>query len=378
MNLLSALVGLASLVCVRASTCETPLDVKTTSGEVVGFVNSTAPSVRQFLGVPYAEPPLGCLRFQPPVRKTHAGRIQATTYAPSCMQRISNSPTVYTEYMPEFLINGGNSEDCLYLNVYAPAQSHKLPVFIYIPGGGFTGGGADSLYKIPDKWIERTQSHIVITMNYRLNVFGYPNAKAAHENVGLLDQRMVVEWARDNIAAFGGDPDRMVLWGQSAGAASVGMYGYAYPDDLIVTGLISDSGSPSTLSKEYGNHTDFDTLADLLGCHEEASRLACMQDVDAQELETVYSNTASVSFSPVADNVTVFSNTEDRLARGLVTRVVRSLEPENNIHLLTNNLAVDYGEQCQRRCWLWNLQRQWRIPRAVPDWPFTDCMPSCC
>jgi carboxylesterase type B len=68
--------------------------------------------------------------------------------------------------MPEFLLNGGDDEDCLYLNIYAPLnrKNEKLPVLLYIPRGGFTGGGADSSYKIPDKWIEATQSHIVITL----------------------------------------------------------------------------------------------------------------------------------------------------------------------------------------------------------------------
>ncbi|KAH7192829.1 Alpha/Beta hydrolase protein [Fusarium flagelliforme] len=301
---------------------DAPLTVDTTSGKLTGFINSTAPSVRQFLGVPYAEPPLKSLRFKPPRRKHSKASISATKYAPSCKQALSKAPTAYTEHMPQFLINGGDSEDCLYLNVYAPLKptTKRLPVFIYIPGGGFTGGGSDSLYKIPDKWIQRTQSHIVVIMNYRVNVFGFPNAKDAHQNVGLLDQRMVVEWARDNVAAFGGDPDRMTLWGQSAGAGSVGMYGYAYPKDLIVKGLISDSGSPSMLVKTLGNYTDFDTIATKVGC-KEGKQLECMQKVDASTLQKVYSETTGVSFTPVGDNVTAFSNTTDRLARGLVTRV---------------------------------------------------------
>ncbi|KAG8672190.1 hypothetical protein FPOAC2_05558 [Fusarium poae] len=299
------------------------LTVETTSGELTGFINQTAPSVRQFLGVPFAEPPLKSLRFQPPRRVRSKGSISAKKYAPSCKQAISKTPTVYTEHMTQFLINGGDSEDCLYLNVYAPLKptTKRLPVFIYIPGGGFTGGGADSLYKIPDKWIQRTQSHIVVTMNYRVNLFGFPNAKEAHQNVGLLDQRMVVEWVRDNVAAFGGDPHQMVLWGQSAGAGSVGMYGYAYPKDLIVKGLISDSGAPSMLAKVYGNHTDFDTIATKVGCKTGNKQLKCMQEIDASVLQKVYSETAGVSFTPVGDNMTAFSNTTDRLARGLVTKV---------------------------------------------------------
>ncbi|KAH6646040.1 Alpha/Beta hydrolase protein [Truncatella angustata] len=322
--LVAGLLGATS----SASPCSSaaPLTVKTTSGELTGFINSTTPAVRQFLGVPYAEPPTECLRFQPPQRKADAGPINARTYAPSCMQQKSTAASVYTTYMPEFLINGGQSEDCLYLNVYAPSRpiSKKLPVFIYIPGGGFTSGGADSLYKIPDQWIQRTQSHIVVTMNYRVNVFGFPAAEGAHQNVGLLDQRTVVEWARDNIAAFGGDAEQMVLWGQSAGAASVGMYGYSYPDDLIVKGLISDSGSPSTLAKTFGNYTSFSTLAGLVGCGDldATDELECVQNVDAEFLVNVYSNhTSIISFSPMADNITCFSNTTDRLANGLVAKV---------------------------------------------------------
>ncbi|KAF5708094.1 triacylglycerol lipase V precursor [Fusarium mundagurra] len=304
---------------------DAPLNIKTTSGNLSGFINKTAPDVRQFLGVAYAEPPLKSLRFQPPKRKHSSEHVSAKKYAPSCKQIISKNPTVYTEHMTQFLINGGDSEDCLYLNVYAPLKptAKKLPVFIYIPGGGFTGGGADSLYKIPDKWIQKTQSHIVVTMNYRVNLFGFPNAEAAQQNVGLLDQRMVVEWTRDNIAAFGGDPHKMTLWGQSAGAGSVGMYGYAYPKDLIVKGLISDSGAPSMLAKAYGNHSSFDTLADKVGCKglEGKKQLICMQKVDASKLQKVYSETPTISFTPVGDNITAFSNTTDRLARGLVTRV---------------------------------------------------------
>jgi carboxylesterase type B len=146
------------------------LVIQTTSGEVHGFINETAPFVRQFLGIPYAEPPVGDLRFAPPQTKIKGGPIEATAFKPSCMQQFSNSSTIYTAQVPQFLINGGQSEDCLYLNIWAPvaeeidSQELALPVFVYIPGGGFTSGGANSLYKIPDKWIQRSQSHIVVIM----------------------------------------------------------------------------------------------------------------------------------------------------------------------------------------------------------------------
>jgi carboxylesterase type B len=146
------------------------LVVETTSGTLHGFINASTPLVRQFLGVPYAEPPLGSLRFAPPVSKANAGVINATKFGDSCMQQFSNSSTIYTNQVSQFLINGGQSEDCLYLHIWAPAlktehpQETALPVFLYIPGGGYTSGGANSIAKIPDNWIQRTQSHIVVVM----------------------------------------------------------------------------------------------------------------------------------------------------------------------------------------------------------------------
>ncbi|KAI1340059.1 Alpha/Beta hydrolase protein [Xylariaceae sp. FL0016] len=305
------------------------LSVATTSGEVHGFINETAPNVRQFLGIPYAEPPVGKLRFLPPVAKKDAGPIEATTYAPACMQQSTpGQKTVYTEFMQQFLIEGGDSEDCLYVNVYAPLNptSEKLPVLIYIPGGGFTSGGSNSLYKIPDKWIEKTQSHIVIVMQYRLNVFGYPKAQEYSLNSGLLDQRLVVEWAQDNIANFGGDSEKMTLWGQSAGAGSVSYYLYSYLDDPIVHAFIADSGAPSSSGDTDPTNSNFTALAGLVGCDGLAGpeEFACMQNVDAVLLEETLSNnsaSAHISFTPRADGLTVFSNYTDRISQGQISKL---------------------------------------------------------
>ena len=160
----------ATIPTILAAPTSNELFVQTTSGPVEGFYNDTAPDVRQFLGIPYAEPPVGDLRFAPPADKQSNGTIQAKKLPPSCMQQFSNQKTLYTEVVSEFLINGGDSEDCLYVSVWTPRsdviakQQRPLPVFLYIPGGGYTSGGQDSLYKIPDKWIQRTQSHIVVIM----------------------------------------------------------------------------------------------------------------------------------------------------------------------------------------------------------------------
>ncbi|KAM0130692.1 hypothetical protein ACHAP3_007233 [Botrytis cinerea] len=309
------------------------LVVQTTSGEIHGFINQTTPQVRQFLGVPYAEPPIGNLRFAAPETKSKGSPIKATTFPPSCMQLDSNSSSIYTNAVPQFLINGGQSEDCLYLSIWTPATptNQSLPVFVYIPGGAFTSGGQDSLYKIPDRWVQKTQSHIVVVMNYRVNVFGFPNAKAITEdrNPGLLDQRKAVEWVHENIASFNGDPDRMTLWGQSAGGASVDSYGYAYPDEPIVKGLIIDSGSAYLLGSTDAPQTNFTSLAGMVGCKDLApeAEIGCMRNVSANAIENALSAytssgaTPKLAFTPFPDNVTAFSNPADRAERGLVAKL---------------------------------------------------------
>ena len=177
MRVSSLCLGITALLPFTHSTA-TPskngLQIQTTSGLLQGFINSTAPNVRQFLGVPYAEPPTGPLRFLPPVTKTKAkGIVDATKFGASCMQQFNNGKTIYTEQVPQFLINGATSEDCLFLHIWTPVLEKRrndgnskkgLPVFLYIPGGGFTGGGANSDYKLPHNWVERTREHIVIVM----------------------------------------------------------------------------------------------------------------------------------------------------------------------------------------------------------------------
>lgn len=174
--------------------CNDGLTIQTTIGEIQGFINASSPLVRQFLGVPYAEPPIGSLRFAPPQTKSPSKAIiNATTFAPSCMQQFSNSSTIYTVQVPQFLINGGQSEDCLYVNIWAPAlktespQEVPLPVFVYIPGGGFTSGGANSIAKFPDRWIQRTQSHIVVVMKL---VQSTTSPSLPHVSVSLLKSRL--------------------------------------------------------------------------------------------------------------------------------------------------------------------------------------------
>jgi carboxylesterase type B len=148
------------------------LTVHTTSGIYTGLVNSTtAPDVNQWLGIPYARPPLGSLRFMPPEKAPHYGTADAKVYKPICTQNTgSKAGNVYWGLVPEFQNTDPESEDCLYLNIWAPRKlvekKAHVPVIIYVAGGGFKEGGGHAEYLVPDQWIQRAQTHIVVTFKY--------------------------------------------------------------------------------------------------------------------------------------------------------------------------------------------------------------------
>lgn len=136
-------------------------------------------------------------------------------------------------------------------------------------------------------------------------------------------RRISVEWVRDNIAAFGGDADRIVLWGQSAGAWSVNYFGYAYPEDPIVKGLIAESGGSTVFAAGDAEHRGFSAVAKNAGCGDldAAAEMACMQSIDAKKLQRVFANTTGFMFGPVVDNTTVFADPKDRAQKGLVAKL---------------------------------------------------------
>ncbi|RAK78856.1 chlorogenic acid esterase precursor [Aspergillus fijiensis CBS 313.89] len=315
------------------------LKVNTTIGQVYGMINGSTPGVAQFLGVPFAEPPLGDLRFAPPQPKAHANRtIDATKISPNCPQyplTTVTDPSVYTIDSPWLQPYGPWSEDCLTLNIWAPLHPRTpgpLPVLIWLFGGGFYEGGLLTNGFNPSPWIQRTQEHIVVAVNYRNNIFGFPNAAGLastnqNTNQGLLDQRLAVEWVRDNIASFGGDRSRMVLWGQSSGAASVDYFNFAWPADPIVHGLIMHSGSVfATGASKDVTHSNFTFVAEQLGCGgglAASEELACMRhNVSAEALVAFYENytlgadAPALKFTTIVDGVTKFGNFTERALEG--------------------------------------------------------------
>ena len=195
--------------------------VKTDKGKVQGYV-STDGEIRIFKGVPYAAPPVGPLRWKPPQPAAKwSGTKTATSYGYRCMQ-----PDIYDDMI---FHDPGRSEDCLTLNIWSPAKDKhaKLPVMVWIYGGGFTAGSTSEARQDGENLAHK--GVIVVSMNYRLNVFGFlvhPELTAespqhASGNYGLMDQAAAIQWVHRNIKNFGGDPDKVTIFGESAGSFSV-------------------------------------------------------------------------------------------------------------------------------------------------------------
>ncbi|KAJ7804048.1 para-nitrobenzyl esterase [Mycena olivaceomarginata] len=308
MIILTCIVIVAEAILCARATSASPLQVVTDSGVLYGFVDPSAPAVRQFLGVPFALPPTGTHRWLPPAALTASTlSINATSFSPSCPQIPLSVQTLADVFSPkggnqtEFFAIENFSEDCLTLNVWAPARTHaeKFPVLVWFFGGGFQQGGTNSLYYNPTPWIQRTQAHIVVSVNFRSNIFGFPNAAGLPEqNLGLLDQRASLEWVRANIAAFGGDTAHIVAWGESAGAIAIDFLNFAFPDDPIVWGSIMESGTvlfPSQITMTNDTaQVNFAAVGGQLGCAVGAGQVDCLRNVAWQDIEALLASNASI------------------------------------------------------------------------------------
>jgi para-nitrobenzyl esterase len=222
---INCLAGIALfLISLSATADQDPTIVTTRSGQVQGLADGP---ITSFLGVPYAAAPVGEMRWQPPAAvKSWQSIRSAKNFSNSCYQ--PDPPPIFGPYTEEFVVGPKPSEDCLYLNVWAPSKGAKTrPVLVFLHGGGFLGGsGAIEIYNgkhLASKGI------VVVSINYRVGPFGFfvhPDLRRTEDggtpgNYGILDQIAALKWVRDNIDAFGGDPDNVTLAGQSAGAISV-------------------------------------------------------------------------------------------------------------------------------------------------------------
>ncbi|QKX64570.1 uncharacterized protein TRUGW13939_11745 [Talaromyces rugulosus] len=323
------------------------LTVETRTGTFIGTLNDTYPNVRQFLRVPFAQPPVGDLRWLPPQRLPNSSkRIDSTRYGPACPQYVSSSDAIWSEYEPTSLLlsvgeadNQGSTawssaEDCLSLAVWTPSdakRASKLPVALFVTGGGGVSGGIEMESQLPSHWVSRSQEHIVVTINYRLNIFGNPKSKALKEtSLTLLDVRAAVEWVSENIEAFGGDPGNIMLWGQSQGAALTHLYTLAFPHDSLATkfGIISQPPSVTiNLTETDDVYQDFHIVAQGLGCNygdDADAELECMRQVSWVQIEEYinrYNSSPSIAFSNyIPDERYIFSNETKRYTAGKVAR----------------------------------------------------------
>lgn len=223
----------------------TPSDaprVETTNGIVEGVTAGSG--IHVFKGIPYAAPPVRDLRWKPPQPPMDwEGVRRADRFGPQCMQQRVFDDMVFR--------SEGTSEDCLTLNVWTPdtAPTEPLPVLVYFYGGGFLAGDGSEPRYDGERMAER--GIVAITLNYRLGVFGFlahPALSAelphgASGNYGLLDQAAALRWVRTNVAAFGGDPARITIAGESAGSVSVSAQMASPLAKDLIAGAIGESGS---------------------------------------------------------------------------------------------------------------------------------------
>ncbi|WP_192809468.1 carboxylesterase/lipase family protein [Actinomadura rudentiformis] len=271
---------------------------------------------RQFLGVPYAAPPTGNLRFRPPKPAVPWSGVRDATKAGNICPQI-----------------GLGNEDCLVLNVHTPpaAESKNLPVMVWIPGGAYSLGWASGYDPAP---LVAKGKVIVVTVNYRLGPLGYMALPGLAEesgttgNYGLLDQQAGLRWVRDNIGAFGGDPRNVTLFGESAGGHSVCMQLISPRAAGLFHKAISESGGcvgtalgPVPAERAYTTGTEF---AKKVGCTDPGTMVACLRDKPAGDLRTDAGGlfgTGGLSWVPVIDGSVVEEPTRPALESGRYHRV---------------------------------------------------------
>lgn len=274
--------------------------VSTSAGPVQG---SQRLEVQSFLGIPYAASPAGENRWRAPQPPRAWTRVRnATRFGPSCWQAVA--PQGFGPWSQEYVVQGEVAEDCLLLNVWRPAKAQRAPVLFWIHGGGFnSGSGSIPIY---DGAAFARRGIIVVTINYRVNVFGFlahpelgtATKGAESANFGLLDMIAALRWTRDNIARFGGDPGRVTIAGQSAGASAV--------HDLIASPLarglfaraIAQSGLP--VGRPMTGLATAQQQGLKFALEKGASSLAAIRRLSAETLQPSRGANA-VRFTPVID-----------------------------------------------------------------------------
>ena len=344
----SILIVLAGLLSVGQATADPAprLEVKTTDGLVRGKTINNG-RVRAFLGLPYAAPPVGELRWKNPRKpESWKGVRPATEFGHHCAQGMVFADMIFPD--------AGASEDCLVLNVYTPADAtdaSNLPVLFWIHGGGYMGGAASEPRH--DGSALPTHGVVLVTINYRLGVFGFlatPDLVAEGHghagNYGLLDMVAALEWVHGNIARFGGNPANVTLFGESAGSFAVstlmasplaqGLFQKAIGESGAAFGHLLDSGS---LSQSASNGQKW---ADGIG----AKSLAELRALPADKLIEAAQAKGAPRFAPLVDGVFLTESVPDVYAAGQQAHVplLAGWNRDENPALIRNLTAAAWKE----------------------------------
>jgi para-nitrobenzyl esterase len=281
------------------------LTIKTDKGKIHGKMSDEG-QVRTFLGVPYAAPPVGPLRWKAPQpAEKWKGVREATSFGSRCMQ-----PNIYQDMR---FRDPGASEDCLTLNVWAPVHDKhvKVPVMVWIFGGGFVAGATSEPRQDGEHLAHK--GVIVVSMNYRLGLFGFfvhpglaaESAQHAAGNYGLMDQTAALRWVKKNIGAFGGDADNVTLFGESAGSFSVSAQMASPLAQGLFAHAIGESGAAF-----YSRGISFAPLADRLTSDPAyalaafgTSDLAALRAMSANDLMQKMATQTSPGRGPTAPDV---------------------------------------------------------------------------
>lgn len=348
---------------------------------VTGKTNSI---IDTFNGIPFAQPPTGANRFKPPRPiETSLGKINATEAPTSCPNFIADIDGSFPANILGIIANNplvqkisNSGEDCLNVNIIRPSgvdPATKLPVVFWIYGGAFELG-SNAMYngsKIVQYSIESNKPIVWVSANYRIGGFGFLGGKEiladGAANIGLLDQRLALQWVADNIGAFGGDPTQVTIFGESAGSMSVldqmVLYDgdHTYKGQPLFRGAIMDSGSisPTLPVDSEPPQQIYDTVVTSAGCSSSSDTLNCLRSVDyTMILNAVCSVPGFLSYDAIAlsylprQDGKVLSDATDNLVReGKIAKVpfiVGDQQDEGTLFaLFTSNITtsddvVDY------------------------------------
>lgn len=304
--------------------------VSTAAGALQG---TRVGAVDAFLGIPFAAPPTGERRWRAPDPLTPwEGVRQATVTGPACMQP---NPRPFEPWTEEFITPPPVSEDCLYLNIWRPSvHIGSLPVLVWLHGGGFfTGSGAVPIY---NGSALAARGVIVITINYRLGVFGflaYPGLEdegggGVAANFGLLDQIAALRWVRANVAKFGGDPAKVTLAGQSAGAASVNNLLMSPMARGLFARAIAQSGSGMGEADRDLSRAEAERQGTTFASAAGASDLTALRSMPTDRLEAAFEGMQPrPNIEPYVDGRVVVSDPEN------------AAKPQSEVPLLTGYTA---------------------------------------